>query len=65
MLSQFPFSMIPLGRINKLLFSARSFAIFANQKQRKEAPSREREKEMHRRQLFRLPINKKNQFQPI
>jgi hypothetical protein len=45
------FSMIPLGRINKLLFSART--IFANQKQRKEAHEnqREREKEMHRSQL--------------
>jgi hypothetical protein len=66
MLSQFPFPMIPLGRINKLLFSGRALAIFANQKQRKEA-AREREKEMHRWQLFLcgLAINKKNQFQPI
>jgi hypothetical protein len=55
MLSQFPFPMIPLGRINKLLFSGRALAIFANQKQRKEA-AREREKGMHRWQLFLRPL---------
>lgn len=63
MLSQFPSSMIPLGRINKLLFSARNFR---QSKTEKGSPRRRRRKRnaLAAAFAFQLPINKKNQFQP-